>query len=99
MLCLFNCYDQACIFLLVINYYVFYLYSSYSFPKDTIVLEKWILKLNLDYIFTPTRHTRICSNHFNDDDFIKTDQVRRLKPNSIPTKMMGVRRSLLPSNA
>lgn len=52
----------------------------------------------MNYIFTPTEHTRICSNHFDDNDFIKTDQLRHLKPDAIPTKLMGVRRSLLSGN-
>lgn len=74
-----------------VNYYTSYLYSSYSFPKDTILRDKWIINLNFNYIFTPTIHTRICNKHFDDSDFNNTDQLRRLKPDVIPTKMMGVR--------
>lgn len=83
-----------------LNYDIFYLYiySSCSFPKDKIVLHKWILNLNKNYIFTPTVHTRICNKHFDENDFINTDKLRRLKPDAIPTKIMGVRRSLLSGN-
>lgn len=86
------------IYYFCVNYYISYLYSSYSFPKDTILRDKWIFNLNFNYIFTPTIHTRICSKHFDDSDFNNTDQLRRLKPDVIPTKMMGVRRSLLSGN-
>ncbi|XP_060844887.1 THAP domain-containing protein 2-like [Rhopalosiphum padi] len=72
--------------------------TLHKFPKDTIICDKWVVNLNMNYTFTPTVHTRICSNHFDDNDFIKTDQLRRLKPDAIPTKMMGVRRSLFSVN-
>lgn len=56
-----------------LNYYTSYLYFSCRFPKDTILRDKWIVNLNMNYIFTPTEHTRICSNHFDDNDLIKTN--------------------------
>lgn len=53
----------------------------------------------MDYVFVPTIHTRLCNKHFNIDGFINNDHQSHLKPNAIPTKMMGVRCSLLSSNS
>jgi hypothetical protein len=86
------------IYYFCLNYYISYLYCLCSFPKDTILRDKWIINLNINYIFTPIVHTRICNNHFDDNNFIKTDQLRRLKPDAISTNMMSIRCSLLSCN-
>ena len=80
------------------NYFMIMHFLNFSLPKDKIIHEKWILNINRDYIFNPSCYTRICCKHFNDDYFLKTDQLRRFKVDIIPKKMMGVHCSLLSSN-
>lgn len=62
--------------------------SFHSFPlKDKKLLSIWLAKIKRED-FDPTRHTKICSDHFEPECFtIQMFSGRRLlKPGSVPTK-------------
>ncbi|CAH0404372.1 unnamed protein product [Chilo suppressalis] len=58
--------------------------SFHRFPRDPKVKDKWIEATgNKDWF--PTKHSRICSIHFNEYDFTETNKFRRLHTLAIPT--------------
>lgn len=63
----------------------FYLFR---FPiGNPVLLKKWILATKRKD-FTPKKHTRLCSKHFNEDDFYREwphSQRRVLKCDAVPT--------------
>lgn len=43
-----------------------------------------------------TKHTKLCSLHFTDDDYYHTKYgTDVLKPDSVPSKIFGINRTLL----
>jgi hypothetical protein len=73
-------------------------YSFHRYPlKDKDLLLKWLCFAKRDD-FTPTKHSTICSKHFEDSCFVEDlygkyvgrspgkSTTRRLKPGSVPTK-------------
>ena len=76
----------------------------FQFPVENfrnsskVLLEKWKSRLNRKG-FIPTKHTRICSLHFKNEDYIPESEnmdrfgrklkKRRLKPNAAPSLLMG----------
>ena len=66
--------------------------------NSKVLLDKWKSRLNRND-FTPTKHTRICSLHFKNEDYIPESKnvdkfgrklkKRRLKPNAAPSLLMG----------
>ena len=55
--------------------------SFHSFPKDTELRDKWI-RANPRKDFVPSKHSRLCSLHFVDSDFVlkhKDSNSARLK--------------------
>ena len=63
----------------------------FRYPKDVHMKKRWScrLKRNLKY-FTPTCSTRVCSDHFNDNDF-KQDSIQRFTNNSDPKKVVCIK--------
>lgn len=43
--------------------------TFHRFPKDTILRRKWLSRLSREN-FTPSSHSRLCSRHFVDSDFM-----------------------------
>ena len=76
----------------------------FQFPVENfrnhskVLLDKWKSRLNRKD-FIPTKHTRICSLHFKNGDYIPESEnkdrfgrklkKRRLKPNAAPSLLMG----------
>ena len=66
--------------------------------NSKVLLDKWKSRLNRND-FTPTKHTRICSLHFKNEDYIpelenvdkfgRKLKKRRLKSNAAPSLLMG----------
>ncbi|XP_051528759.1 uncharacterized protein LOC127426177 isoform X3 [Myxocyprinus asiaticus] len=58
--------------------------SFHSFPVDSAVRAQWLVKICRDH-FSPTQNTRVCSRHFERDDFVLTSGgLRRLKKGALP---------------
>ncbi len=51
------------------------------------ILKVWVTKMRRDpRYFNVNKHTKICSEHFKNDDFIEPDaKVKRLKMNAVPS--------------
>ena len=48
-----------------------------SLPKDPTEREKWLIRMNRDpRSWNPKYHTRICTDHFQESDFIEADLIR-----------------------
>ena len=72
--------------------------SVYHFPKDLSLRKKWVdqVKRTRDKWTGPSEHSILCSDHFSDDCFeasydlrkhfgIQTPRKRQLKPNAVPS--------------
>ena len=58
----------------------------FRFPKDPVMRSKWSAGLGRDLrYFTPTDESRICSDHFRDED-IEPRSVQRFLENDDPAK-------------
>lgn len=60
--------------------------SMHAFPSDNSLKKLWLHKIHVHRDnFTPSKHTRVCSLHFNENDFrLETkDSCNRLKNNPI----------------
>ena len=62
--------------------------TFHCMPKDKELLKTWLVKIRRDEgpHFKVTKHTKICSRHFQKSDFLITQKGRRfLKDKAIPT--------------
>lgn len=60
-----------------------------------MLCEKWVTALQKDYKFEVKKSHRICSKHFEEQQFIKsTFGNLMLKPGAIPTIFVSAQRSL-----
>lgn len=62
----------------------------YSFPRDENVRKMWIQKVNrlvpgTKKVWKPSVYSKLCSAHFNDDDFIINFGRKDLKPGTVPS--------------
>lgn len=60
------------------------IYYNYRFPSEPDIKKKWIETTGKKNWF-PTKCSRICSVHFNEGSFKKTNKFRRLTTTAIPT--------------
>ncbi|XP_063631406.1 uncharacterized protein LOC134802695 isoform X2 [Cydia splendana] len=58
--------------------------SYHSFPHDPVLKEKWIAATGRKDWF-PTKHSTICSIHFDNTSFIEGKKLRLLKKTAYPT--------------
>ncbi|XP_063391511.1 uncharacterized protein LOC134677023 isoform X2 [Cydia fagiglandana] len=58
--------------------------SYHSFPHDPVIKEKWIAATGRKDWF-PTKHSTICSIHFDNTSFIEGKKLRLLKKTAYPT--------------
>jgi len=69
------------------NRYSKYL-SFFGFPKDIEIKKQWIEKcglLDLDPTKKIKGSLRVCRKHFEDDCFLNTAKMNRLKSDAVPT--------------
>ncbi|RZF36395.1 hypothetical protein LSTR_LSTR002991 [Laodelphax striatellus] len=59
--------------------------SFHLFPTDPVVRAEWVAATKRKN-FNPTKHSRLCSKHFDDDHFGVGGRRKRLRHNVIPTK-------------
>lgn len=69
-------------------------YSFHRFPKDEILLMKWLENIDRPN-FVPTKHTRICSAHFEDWCFQREEN--QLKSIGIPVHRRSLRPEAVPT--
>lgn len=67
--------------------------SFHRFPiNDPILLKKWMINIKRDFV--PTKHSSLCSLHFEDDCFVYNKCGRRsLKTDALPTKFSFIDKS------
>ncbi len=58
--------------------------SFHSFPVKEEIRKKWIVNIRR-INFQITKHTKVCSVHFNPDDFVEGTSSRRLKKGAVPS--------------
>ncbi|XP_045477321.1 THAP domain-containing protein 1-like [Harmonia axyridis] len=60
--------------------------TLHSFPNQGTLRDEWISALRRAN-FVPTQYSRICSNHFQENDYVTNIQGNRvLKKNAVPSK-------------
>lgn len=62
---------------------------SFRFTKDSALRDLWIKSTGRRH-WTPGKNTRICSKHFNENCFRKTEHKTFLKASSVPTLFIHV---------
>ena len=80
--------------------------SFFSFPKDATLRNRWVANMHRDR-FTPAKHSRLCSLHFERSCFDRDPVLMAsmgykgarisLKPDAVPTLFPVVQRLLTPS--
>ncbi|XP_067284439.1 gelsolin-related protein of 125 kDa-like [Pseudorasbora parva] len=59
--------------------------SFHAFPIDSEVRAQWLAKICRDH-FSPTKNTRVCSVHFQRNDFVLTTKgLRKIKKGTVPS--------------
>ena len=69
--------------------------TYHTFPKDRELQKLWIIACKREGTIN-VRHARICSQHFNENDYerdlqhelLNLPQRKRLKANAVPTIML-----------
>ncbi|XP_067308226.1 THAP domain-containing protein 3-like [Pseudorasbora parva] len=62
--------------------------TFHRFPKDPVLCREWIHKIRRDpgRHFKINVHTKVCSDHFTEESFLKTlVGMRKLKKGAVPT--------------
>lgn len=57
----------------------------FRFPHNKDQFRKWLDVLSLDKNTPWTKYRVVCSDHFNKEDFVPAGDIRRLKPNVVPS--------------
>ncbi len=80
--------------------------SFFSFPKDATLRKRWVANMKRDF-FTPAKHSRLCSLHFERSCFDRDPVFMAsmgykgarisLKADAVPTLFPVVERLLTPS--
>ncbi|XP_045464103.1 THAP domain-containing protein 1-like [Harmonia axyridis] len=58
--------------------------SFHIFPKNPIILEKWLLSMRRENLI-PSKGTRLCSEHFLPEDFVVNFGRKTLKHDAVPS--------------
>ena len=75
-------------------------FFCFSFPqkRDRELCERWLNRVarnNIDGTpWRPTEFSKVCSDHFKEDDFVEGTKIRRLKPDAVPSVFPGYPRSM-----
>lgn len=62
--------------------------SDCSFPSDEARRDRWALAVRRDEsgkLWKPNKHDVLCSKHFKPEDFDKTGNTTRLRPDAVPS--------------
>ncbi|GIY01360.1 THAP-type domain-containing protein [Caerostris extrusa] len=63
--------------------------TFHKFPKDITLRNKWLLAIRR-MNFCPTKYSRLCSEHFSEDQIDRTSLACvRLKDNAVPNIFKG----------
>ncbi|CAG9790623.1 unnamed protein product [Diatraea saccharalis] len=64
--------------------------TFHVFPSDDNLKQQWMTKINRRD-WTPTKYTKICSCHFNEEDFVMTKKgLRKLKKGTLPSLKLDI---------
>ncbi|KAL2081817.1 hypothetical protein ACEWY4_021635 [Coilia grayii] len=63
--------------------------TFHTFPRDTERRNVWLVYLHRQN-FEPTRHSRVCSDHFTEADIDRTGQNIRLQDDATPTRIKNL---------
>uniref|UniRef100_A0A3Q4BFB2 THAP-type domain-containing protein n=1 Tax=Mola mola TaxID=94237 RepID=A0A3Q4BFB2_MOLML len=58
--------------------------SFHKFPKDKVLRKQWEVSLRRKG-FTASQSSRLCSEHFREEDFDRTGQTIRLRDGAVPS--------------
>ena len=58
----------------------------YRLPKEPQRRDKWVARMRRQFGWRPSEHTKICSDHFHDNDFIPTDLNKHRENQNLTVK-------------
>ena len=67
---------------------------NFRFPTKPELLFKWKKNLRRDN-WVPTKSSRLCSDHFQEDMIDRSGKTVRLKPDAIPTRFKSFPKHLI----
>ncbi|XP_037797679.1 THAP domain-containing protein 6-like [Penaeus monodon] len=59
--------------------------TFHGFPSNTEKRKQWLVQMHRED-WSPTSHSKICSDHFLEDDIDRTGQIVRLKAIAVPKR-------------
>ena len=81
------CKPPYCIFYHSATTYIMSYVLCYigRFPSDEDRMKQWVIQTHRKD-WAPTKHSRICSDHFFEKDLDRTGQVVRVRENAVPMR-------------
>ena len=58
----------------------------YRLPKEPQRKEKWVARMRRQFGWKPSEHTKICSDHFHENDFFATDLNKHRENQNLTVK-------------
>ena len=62
------------------------LLKFYRLPKEPQRKEKWVARMRRQFGWKPSEHTKICSDHFHENDFVATDLNKHRENQNLTVK-------------
>ncbi|XP_042239142.1 THAP domain-containing protein 2-like [Homarus americanus] len=59
--------------------------TFHGFPSNPEKRKQWLVQMHRED-WSPTSHSKICSDHFEEENIDRTGQIVRLKANTVPTR-------------
>ena len=70
--------------------------STFKFPDDPKLRKKWLVKMKRES-FVPTKHSRICADHFTPDSFQQNLAARSLLGPAFKPRRLDLKDDAIPT--
>ena len=70
--------------------------STFKFPQDARLRKEWIVKMKRKG-FTPSKHSRVCAEHFSEDCFEQNIMVMSLLGPSFKPLRLSLKKNAVPT--
>ena len=70
--------------------------STFKFPDDPKLRKQWLIKMKIAY-FEPTKHSRICADHFTADCFQQNLAIRTSLGSTFKPRRLNLKKDAVPT--